>query len=115
MGNSTNHTSRQRDASDESIRDSDSGALIQETVDDFHGPQHTPFAARRYDGPERHGDGWSSGPHLRTVSSSSTASYHTAYSRRSASPEVQSGYERNQEIVPLETQTNSCRYRVESD
>ena len=116
MGIGTNH-SRQGDASYyESIKekDSDSRALIQETVVDFHGPQQTPFGASRHE-PERHGDWRPLGPQLRTVSSSSTASYHTAYSRRSASPEVQSGYEHNQEIAPLETQTNSCKYRVESD
>lgn len=109
-----NH-SRQGDASyHESINDSEPGTLIQETVNNFNAPQQMTFAARRHDEPERHGDWWpsSSGPQLRTVSSSSTSSYHTAYSRRSASPELQSGYERNQETALPEMQTNSCKYRI---
>lgn len=115
MGDDTTHSREREDTSyHESINDSDSGTLMQETVDDFHRCQQPPSVTRRYDELERHGDGWPSGPQMRTVSSSSTASYHTACSRRSASPEVQSGHDRDQDISLLETPTNisCCKYRV---
>ncbi len=82
--------------------------LIQETADDSRSFKRESFATPNYGELEQHEDPCSSlaFSHERSLSSDTSASYHTAHSRRSTSPESQSGHDQE---TALETSADkSC-------
>lgn len=95
---------RQEDVLYHHQRTSDPGTLIQETADDPRSFKREPFATQNYDEFERR-DPCPSFSHGRTLSSDTSASYHTAHSQRS-SPELQSGYD--QEMALETTADRPC-------
>lgn len=90
--------------------------LMQEPAVDPHSFNREPSATRNYDALERYEDPCSSFSHERTLSSDTSASYHTAHSRRSTSPESQSGHDQengleapaDRSCYPSHTSQRSC-------
>ena len=85
-------------------------SLIQETADDSRSFEREPFATLNHDELERHEDLCFSFSHERTLSSDS---FHTAHSRRSTSPESQSGYDQEMALeTPADRPGCKCYVQV---